>query len=78
MNNRDAGDLRRHRTHYEATVILWDLHYDIAPSCTTSRRYHLTNDVFKSEARYCLDSAVGNQKETCDVSSRSDDFRNMT
>ena len=27
LNNREAGDLRRHRTHYDVTVILceWDL-----------------------------------------------------
>ena len=37
VNNREAGDLRRHRTHYDVTVmmanqscvqILWDLHCD--------------------------------------------------
>ena len=27
VNNRDAGDLRRHRAHYDATVLTWRLWY---------------------------------------------------
>ena len=28
MNTRDAGDLRRHSTHYDITVMHWDLCYE--------------------------------------------------
>ena len=27
LNYRDAGDLRRHRSHYDVTVMIWHLHY---------------------------------------------------
>ena len=42
-NNRDAGDLRRHRAHYDATVMLWTIlvnikHWNVGLTDTTSQK----------------------------------------
>ena len=29
VNNREAGDLRRHRTHYDVTVMMTDQQWDL-------------------------------------------------
>ena len=40
VNNRDAGDLRRHRAHYDVTVMKCTLHW-LLPTTTLSKKWYL-------------------------------------